>query len=211
MPCTGKVGHKKMTFSATTLKIYILTSVTLLLTACVVNIPTQYYSPSALEGEIVRALQPRTNSAILFNRQNTIIGLNTSTDNNNDLYATISFEIPDDTQVKLLDHHLTITPYSKESWSSPLSGKVWTGPGRTKEFPPEGIMTGGSSAWRFGTAKGFGQTQNSAYFFEAFLFKMAQENSFQITMPRFMLNNTELSLPSVVFTLAKENLWTSLP
>ncbi len=196
--------------SRTILRLYLLMISTVFLTACIVNITTEYYRPSAPEGEVVRALEPRTNSVILFERQDTIIGINTWVDTN-DLYATISFEVPDDTQVKLLDNHLIISLDSRASWERKLSGRVWSGPGRMKEFPIDNVMIGKSSVWRFGTGKGLGQTSNAAYFFKALLFKKAENNSFKIRMPRFLVNNSEMRLPTIEFYLESEDLWTSLP
>jgi hypothetical protein len=181
------------------------------MTACLLKITTPYYLPAAPGGTVVRTMQPRTNSAILFERQGVIIGVNTTTDDKDQLYVSISFEIPDDELVQLLERHIEVSIPSKDVWESELSGWVWTGPGRTKDFPLDAHMIGKNSASRFGTANGYGNTTYAAYFFKALLFAARSEKTFKIVMPKLLVNNIEAELPKIEFTLESEDLWTSLP
>lgn len=183
----------------------------MLMTACLLKIPTSYYRPEALGGKVVRTMEPRTNSAILFERQGSIIGINTSPNDKGQLYVSISFEIPDDKVVQLLEQHVVVSVPSKGIWKSKLSGLIWTGLGRTEGFPLDAPMIGMNSGWRFGTATGYGNTKYAAYFFKALLFPSQEEKTFEIKMPKFLMNNTEVELPQIRFILDSEDLWTSLP
>jgi len=183
----------------------------MLMTACVLKMPYSYYHPEALGGKVVRAMEPRTNSVILFERQGSIIGINTCINGKHQLDVSISFEIPDDKVVQLLEQHIEVSVPSKSISKRKLSGRIWTGLGRTEGFPLDAPMIGMNSGWRFGTAKGYGETKYAAYFFKALLFPSQEEKTFEIKIPRFLVNNTEVELPKIRFTLDSEDIWTSLP
>ncbi len=181
-----------------------------LISSCVVNTPTPYYRPEAADGSVVRAMQPRTKSAILFDREGVIIGFNTAYTYEHALSASISFEVPEGKVVQLVEHNLEVQVNSA-SFNSALSGKIWTGPGRTTNFPLNTPMIGKNAGKKFGTATGFGNTDNAAYFFTASLFTKPAPKAFKIKIPKFLINNTEVDLPIVSLKLDSEDLWTSLP
>jgi hypothetical protein len=188
----------------------IVTTLILLMAGCLLNVSTRYYLPAAQGGTIVRAMQPRTNSVILFERHSVIVGVNT-TDYGDQFNASISFEVPEGNIVQLLEHHIEVSVPSKESWKSNLSGHIWTGPGRTGDFPVDAPMIGKNKGWRLGTAKGYGNTKNAAFFFKALLFATPGPKTFVIKMPKFRVNNMEVELPLIEFTFGSENLWISVP
>jgi hypothetical protein len=188
----------------------VVTTFILLTAGCLLNVSTPYYLPAATGGTIVRAMQPRTNSVILFKRQGVIIGVNT-TDYGDRFNASISFEVPEGKIVQLLEHHIEVSGPSKESWKSNLSGHIWTGPGRIGDFPVNTPMIGKNEAWRFGTAKGYGNTGHAAFFFKAFLFATPGPKTFVIKMPKFRVNNMDVELPLIEFTFGIENLWIAVP
>jgi len=193
------------------ISLMVVSAFILLMTGCLVNIPTTFYRPAAPEGTVVRGMQPRTNSVILFERQDVIVGVNTTYDNKNQLYVSISFEIPNDKVVQLMEHTVEVSVASKEMRKRELSGKIWTGTGRTKDFPLNAPMVGRDDGWSFGTAKGYGNTKYAAFFFKALLFAAPEAKTFKIKMPRFLVNNIASELPIIEFTLDSEDLWTSLP
>jgi len=191
--------------------LFVVSVLILLITGCVVNIPKTFYRPAAPGGTVVRAMQPRTTSVILFERQDVIVGVNTTYDYKNQLYVSISFEIPNDKVVQLLENTVEVSVASKEMRKSKLSGRIWTGAGRTKDFPLKTPMVGRDKGWSLGTAKGYGNTKYAAFFFNALLFTAPEAETFEIKIPRFLVNNIESVLPIIEFTLDSENLWTSLP
>lgn len=157
----------------------IVAFILLMTVSCAVRIDTPYYQPSAIGGTNVRADRwaPRTYSVILFKHQGVIVGVNTyyksmqRGHSTNKLYLDFSFEIPDGGVAQLVQHYIEVSASSKDSWESELSGKVWTGPGRTEEFPRDAPMIGKNEAWRWGTSRGYGNTKHAAFFFSALLFE----------------------------------------
>lgn len=81
----------------------------LLLSGCLAYLDTPYYRPSAPEGRLSRALQPTTESVIIFNRQGVMISLSTAPDSNNRLVAALCFEVPDNATAQLQGRHLTLS------------------------------------------------------------------------------------------------------
>jgi len=154
---------------------------------------------------------------ILFERQGVIVGVNTFYESiqhgypTNKLYADISFEIPEGEVVQLVQHHVEVSAPSKDSWKSELSGKVWTGPGRTENFSRDAPMIGKNKAWRFGTAQGYGNTKHAAFFFSALLFEGFELETLEMNIPKFLINDFEVALPMITLKLNSEDIWTSLP
>jgi hypothetical protein len=187
--------------------------------SCVIKITRPYYHPSAPDGTNVRAIkrEPRTNSAILFEHQGVIIGINTFYKSKahgyptNQLHADISFEIPEGNTVQLVQHHIAVSAPRVDSWKSKVSGRVWTKPGRTEEFPRDATMVGRNKAWRWGTAQGYGNTKHATFFFSALLFEGFELKNLEIKIPTFLINNQEVELPIITLKLNSEDLWTSVP
>ena len=72
-------------------------------------------------------------------------------------------------------------------------------------------MIGKNSAWRFGTAKGYGNTKYASFFFKTVLLNNPEIKAFEIKMPKYLINNTEVELPRIKFNLDNEGILTSLP
>ena len=155
-------------------------------------------------------MEPRTNSVILFEQHGVVVGVNTVFHVDR-VDASISFEAPEGRTVQLLAHQIEVSVAPGNTWNSKLSGHVWTGPGRTSDFPVDAPMIGKNGAWRLGVARGYGNTKHAAFFFKAPLFATPGPETFAMKMPRFRVDNVEVDLPLIEFTLGSEDLWTSLP
>jgi len=180
---------------------------------------TPYYRPSAPEAVNARAIKsfPRTDSVLLFERHGVIIGVNTVYKSvatgypSNELILHISIEVPDGKKVRLGEYSLEVYAPSGKSWSTDLTGHVWSSPGRTTEFPVYGEMIGRNKAWRWGTSQGYGNTTHAAFFFSASIVENAELASLEVKLPIFQINGADIELPNVSFSLQSEDLWYSVP
>ncbi len=186
--------------------------------SCATHVSTAYYHPSATGGKNVRSDKwvPHTNSIILFERQDIIIGVNNLYDSNKKQWKIqFSFEVPEGKTARLLQQHVEITSPSKGGWQSgAITGRIWSGPGRMEEFPADAIMVGRNDAWRWGTARGFGSTRHAAFFYSAVMYEADEAESLEyleIKIPGLLVNDSVVGLPVIQLHLDIEDVWYSLP
>lgn len=176
--------------------------------SCATHTLTPYYLPTAPGGTVGRAMQPRTNSIITFQREGVIIGVCVRFHLER-VEAVISFEIPDHKTVRWLSNQIEVIESNGQRWNRELAGSVWSGPGRSKEFPVDGPMVGKNRAWSLGMGKGLGNTRMAAFFFNTPLFPRPSPSSFSLQLPSFEVDEIPVQLPPIEFTFDEEKLWAS--
>ena len=188
-----------------------------LLSSCVLPQRYDFYYPTALGGSQARAGEPRTLSVILFQLGEIIVGMNTvylpaaGPIIANRLSASISIEIPEGNVVKLARDYVDVSEPSGDPWRAPLSGRIWTGAGRTSAFSVDAPMIGKSNAARWGTARGWSDTKHAAYFFEATLYEGPEKRVLTVRLPELYVNDSEVELAPITLTLSSERLMTVFP
>ncbi len=161
---------------------------------------TTFYRPAALDGKVVSAHCPPVESFILFETQGVLLGSKASRAGNGLITMTITFEIPKDRTVTLLDQEIFSIQDDHMFASGKLRGHFWVSAGRTKEFSAATPMPGRTEKKLFfKQITLYGTTQHAYYFFTAQLAVPDQE-SFTIKLPNYSIDGIEVISPKIRFT-----------
>jgi hypothetical protein len=191
------------------ISLIIIAAVLALISSCAVKYPVDYYHPEATGGKVVRTGQSRTQSAILFEQEGVIIGFHTSYYDEK-IHARISFEVPDDKVVQLVDQNVEVK-VNAATYRIVLSGSVWPEGWFSQpiDFPIFSPMIGKKA--KYGSVRGFGDTRNANFFVDGSIVTKPQPEAFQVKLPRFRINNVEVNLPVIRLKRASEDVWVVVP
>ncbi len=161
---------------------------------------TIFYRPAAIDGKVVSAHCPPVESFILFETDGIVLGSKASKAEDGLINVIITFEVPKDKVVKLIDGEIFSIKNNQIFSSSKLHGRVWVSAGRTKEFLVTTSMPGKTEKKIFfKQITPYGTTQHAYYFFTGQL-PVPNQESFIIKLPNFSVNGVEVKSPKVRFT-----------
>lgn len=182
-----------------------LTSVVLsvmLLTACA-PMTVNYYRPDAASGKVVRAWCPPVHSVILIETHDVIVGFEISSPQKDRVLASITFEIPENHKVQLVDRFVEIHSSTGVSSKGEISGRMWVAAGRTAEIQLDMPMQGNTKKRLFDQITRYGKTEHAYYFLIADM-AAVQSDRFSLKPPRFFVNGIQVDLPVITFVRTKE-------
>ncbi len=184
-----------------------IAAILLALPSCIIRTLTPYYLPAAPGGSVSRAMEPRTNSVITFQREGVVIGVCVRFHLER-IEAVISFEIPDHKTVRLYSNQTEVIESNGQRWSRELA---ISGSDRSKETRVDEPTVGKNRAWSLFQRRGLSNTRMAAFFFRAPLFPRPGPGSFSLQIPGFEINEVPVQLPPIEFTFDEEKLWSSVP
>jgi len=169
------------------------------LISCAPAVTVQYYRPSSIEGVVVNAHCPPVDSFVLFEEHDIIIGAQVVFSEKGKVSTTITFEVPKDKTVRLLNKDVRINMPSQGLSKVRLSGYTWTGPGRTSDFSPETPLVGATKKnFLFKQVTLYGTTNHAYYVFHASIDVLKPEQVI-IKIPKFSVDGSEVELPEIKF------------
>ena len=167
--------------------------------SCAPAVTIQYYRPIAPEGEVVNAHCPPVDSFVLFEEHDIIVGVHAAFAAEGKLSTTVTFEVPKDKSVRLLDPNISITTPSQGLSKVRLSGYTWTGPGRTSDFSPETPLVGETKKnFLFKQVTLYGTTNHAYYVFYTSIDVLKPEQVI-IQIPDFLVDDSIVELPKIKF------------
>ena len=185
-------------------KVWGICLIMLSLVSCAPAVTVEYYRPIVVRGEVVNAHCPPVYSFVLFEENDIIIGAHVAFSEKGQLSSTITFEVPKDKIVRLLDHDIWFDTPSHGLSKVKLSGYIWTGPGRTSNFSPETPLRGETKKKLFfKQITSYGTTQNAYFVFYASI-DMFKPEQVTIKIPRFSVDNVVVELPEIKFKLSSK-------
>jgi hypothetical protein len=173
--------------------------IVLLLISCAPAVTVQYYRPITTEGAVVNAHCPPVDSFVLFEEHNIIVGAQVVFSDKGKLSSTITFEVPKDKTVQLLDQNVLINTPSQGLSKIRLSGYTWVGPGRTSEFFPENPLVGKTKKKLLLKQVTLYGTTNHAYYVFYASVDVLKPEQVSIKIPKFSVNDFEVELPEIKF------------
>ena len=180
----------------------------MLLTACAPMTVT-YYRPDAVSGKVVKAWCPPVHSFILINTHDVIVGFRVSPPQGDRMRVTITFEIPEKHDVKLMDRFVEILGPTGVSSKSELTGHIWVAAGRTTEIPLDMPMQGSTKKRVFDQTTLYGKTEHAYFFLRADIAAVESER-FSLKPPMLSVDGILVDLPVITFVRTKETFVGSL-
>lgn len=195
------VLQKNVTLLAVTLSL-------ILPTGCAPMTET-YYRPDATFGKVVKAWCPPVRSFILIEAHDIIVGFKVSSPLKDRMQVTITFEIPKNHSVQLIDRFVEIQGLTGDSSKGELSGHTWVAAGRTVEIPLDMPMQGHTKKRMFDQTTLYGKTEH-AYFILRAEMPIAHSEKISLKPPVFVVDGIQVDLPIIIFVRTEETVIRSL-
>ena len=165
-----------------------------------------YLHPSALEGKLVSAHCPPAKSVLLFEKQGVVVGVRAtaSFSREDQVDVAITFEVPEDKTVQLIDNHIEAYVGSQKISEAKLSVLVWKSRFKTADFSPDSPLIGKTErSLFFEQVTMYGTTEHAYYIFKTSL-TVPESETFMLKMPGFLVDNVKVELPIVKFMKTEE-------
>lgn len=186
----------------------VLSLILVALTACA-PITTTFYRPDSDTGKVVKAWCPPVHSFLLIETHDVIVGFKVSSIDKGRMLATITFEIPENHHVKMIDHFVEINGLNQISSKGELSAHTWVAAGRTEKIAIDRPMQGYTKKRIIGQTTLYGKTEH-AYFFLHAEIDAAPSERISLKPPSFEVDGVRIELPVIEFTKTEETFAGSL-
>jgi hypothetical protein len=132
-----------------------------------------------------------------------IVGFKVSSPLKDRMLVTITFEIPENHNVQLMDRFVEIHGLTGDSSTGKLSGHTWVAAGRTAEVPLDMPMQGYTKKRVFDQTTLYGKTEHAYFILRAEMIA-AQSEKFSLKPPVFFVDDIQVDLPVIIFVRTKE-------